>query len=357
VNTQAPPPGDQEIIELARLLRGPGERDLPAARRQILKEHLVREFSRPDADERAGATPGLVRRARARPRLAPARRSKRRLALLACATAAAAMAASVVLVALNTSAPQRHSGQAAAQLLAKIAFAAGRQPAPHARSGQYSYIVSKVSFQVDDGGHVYMEKPHQREIWISVSDLCRTGLLRERGQDIPLNGPTGGVEISGAGAPHPAGCPDKGSVNNPTYRLLQSLPTNPRSLLNLIYAKTRGGGAATGHDQEAFITIGDLLRESIPPPEVSAALYRAAALIPGVTVVRDAADAIGRHGVAVARTDNNGTRSEWIFDRASLRMIGEREVDLATGSVTGTTAILARAFTDRVGQLPHKAGG
>jgi len=211
---------------------------------------------------------------------------------------------------------------------------------------------------VDDGGHTYLEKPHQREIWTSVSDLCRPGLLRENGQDTPLNGPAGGgVDIAGVPVPQPAGCPDKGSVNDPTYRLLQTLPTNPRTLLNLIYAETRGEGAAPGHDQEAFITIGDLLRESIPPPEVSAALYRAAALIPGVTVVNNAADAIGRHGVAVARTDKNGTQSEWIFDRTTLRMIGEREVDLATGSVTGATAILARAFTDRAGQLPRHGGG
>lgn len=51
--------------------------------------------------------------------------------------------------------------------------------------------------------------------------------------------------------------------------------------------------------QEAFITIGDLLRNTIAPPRVAAALYRAAALIPGVTLIPDATDAIGRPGVAV----------------------------------------------------------
>lgn len=39
----------------------------------------------------------------------------------------------------------------------------------------------------------------------------------------------------------------------------------------------------------------------------------------------DAVDAAGRHGIAVSRS-SQGTRYEWIFDRTSLVMIGEREV-------------------------------
>ncbi|MGE5292912.1 MAG: hypothetical protein ACM3ML_38140 [Micromonosporaceae bacterium] len=82
----------------------------------------------------------------------------------------------------------------------------------------------------------------------------------------------------------------------------------------------------------------------------------AAALIPGVTVVQDATNTIGRHGVAVARTDGTGARSEWIFDRSTLQMIGEREVSLPSGNVTGTTAIQRRAIADRLGQLPPGSG-
>ena len=78
-------------------------------------------------------------------------------------------------------------------------------------------------------------------------------------------------------------------MNEPSYRLLQSLPTDPHALLNLIYKATKGAGQSP--DQEAFTTIGDLLRESIAPPDVSAALFRAAALIPGVSVIHHGADA------------------------------------------------------------------
>src|SRR5258708_28167939 len=112
-------------------------------------------------------------------------------------------------------------------------------------------------------------------------------------------------------------------MNDPTYRFLQSLPTDPHTLLSLIEREMNGQQPMP---QEAFTTIGDLLRETIAPPRVSAALYRAAALIPGVTVVANATDAIGRHGIAVAITDN-GVRSQWIFSKQTLLYLGERHIN------------------------------
>ena len=103
--------------------------------------------------------------------------------------------------------------------------------------------------------------------------------------------------------------------------------------------------------QEAFTTIGDLLHETIAPPRVSAALYRAAALIPGVTVVPDAADALGRHGVAVAMT-SDGVRTEWIFSKQTFLYLGERAINVADGSVNGISAVLQRDFVNRAGQIP-----
>src|SRR5215831_9591021 len=85
---------------------------------------------------------------------------------------------------------------------------------------------------------------------------------------------------------------------------------------------------------------------------VSGALYRAAALIPGVTVVRHATDAIGRPGIAVAMT-SVGIRQEWIFDRHTLLYLGERDIKVADGSVFGLTAVLQRAFVNHRGQIPR----
>jgi hypothetical protein len=233
---------------------------------------------------------------------------------------------------------------AATQLLAKIATTAAAQPSPPVRDTQFWYIKSWVSNQVctvtpsgtakPGGEKCAMDKPHERQIWQSVSNLCITGLLRENGQNIPL-------AFSG-------NCPYRGGINVPTYRFLQSLPTGPQALLTLIEQEMQG---QLPRSEEAFSAIGDLLREAIAPPAVSAALYRAAALIPGVSVVANATDAIGRHGVAVALTFQ-GVRTEWIFNKQSLQYLGERDIDLANGSTTGEAAVLQRAFVDRPGQIP-----
>jgi len=132
--------------------------------------------------------------------------------------------------------------------------------------------------------------------------------------------------------------------------LLQTLPTDPQALLAMIYRVEQGHGPSA--DQEAFVTIGDLLRDKIVPPKVSAALYRAAALIPGVTLVPGATDAIGRHGVAVAQTAER-IRTELIFNKTSLKLIGERTIIASIGVSTDATAIISQGFVDHIGQFPR----
>jgi hypothetical protein len=177
-----------------------------------------------------------------------------------------------------------------------------------------------------------------------VSDVCRTGLLRitPAPKDWPASQP---FTARGSGTR----CPSIGGLNDASYRLLQTLPTDPRALLAMIYRVERGHGPSA--DQEAFVTIGDLLRDKIAPPKVSAALYRAAALIPGVTLVPHATDAIGRHGVAVAQTAE-GIRTELIFDETSLKLIGERTILASIGLSTDATAIISQGFVNRIGQTP-----
>jgi DNA-directed RNA polymerase specialized sigma24 family protein len=184
---------------------------------------------------------------------------------------------------LDDEARLREAGKALGALLAKIATAAARQPAPQVRNSQFWYIKSWVAGMgcYAAAGKCVLDKPHERQIWQSVSNLCVTGLLREHGQNIPL-----------AYVGNRQHCPYRGGVNDPSYRFLQSLPTDPHALLSLIERHMSGQQPPP---QEAFITIGDLLHEAIAPPRVSAALYRVAALIPGVTVIADATDATTRH--------------------------------------------------------------
>lgn len=308
--------------ELARLLPVPAERDLPAHRQQALKEHLMSEL------RLAGSPPA-----------GPATHRRRRPAIVVAIAAAAVAAAALALLPGNSPG----FSPAAVRLLAKIATVAAHQPSPRVRDSQFWYIKSWVSYLVCNGGsgnNCVLEKPHERQIWQSVSNQCVTGLLREYGQNTPLTFSTNYLH-----------CPYRGGVHDPTYRFLQSLPTDPQALLNLIEQQMQG---QQPRPEEAFTTIGDLLREAIAPPRISAALYRAAGLIPGVTVVSDATDAIGRHGVAVAMT-NQGVRTEWIFSRQTLQYLGERDVTVANGSSAGVSAVLQRAFVNHAGQIPRRA--
>lgn len=320
MNTGNPRGGD--LAELARLLPAPAERELPAGRQHALKEHLMSEL-------RLAGSPPAGR---------PATRPRRKPAIVIAAAGAAALAAAIVLALLPGNTPG--TSAAAARLLAKIATTAARQPSPQVRDSQFWYIKSWVSNLVCNGGsgnNCVLEKPQEAQIWQSVSNLCVTGLLREDGQDTPLKFSSNYLH-----------CPYRGGVHDPTYRFLQSLPTDPHALLSLIEREMQG---QLPRPEEAFTTIGDLLGAAIAPPRVSAALYRAAALIPGVTVVPDATDAIGRHGVAVACTFR-GIRTEWIFSKRTLRYLGNRDINVATGSSAGVSAILQRAFVDHAGQIP-----
>jgi hypothetical protein len=318
----------RDMAELARMAPAPPERELPAGRQHTLREHLMSEL-------RLAASPPAGR---------PAIRRRTPVIVLAAA-GAATLAAALVLALMPANTPG--ASPSAAQLLAKIATVAVRQPGPPVRDSQFWYIKSWGAGMGCNAatGKCVLEEPHQRQVWQSVSNLCVTGLLREHGQNIPLayNG-------------NRQQCPDRGGVNDPTYRFLQSLPTGPHALLSLIERQMSGQQPPS---KEAFVTIGDLLGEAIAPPRVSAALYRAAALIPGVTVVADATDAIGRPGVAVAMTVE-GVRNEWIFSKQTLRYLGERgiyvakprDLNITAGSTAYEGAVLQRAFVNHPGQIP-----
>jgi hypothetical protein len=75
----------------------------------------------------------------------------------------------------------------AVQLLAKIATVVSRQPTPLVRDGQFVYIKSEVACINSPAPSSHLPKPHERQIWYSVANLCRDGLLRENGQNAVLN--------------------------------------------------------------------------------------------------------------------------------------------------------------------------
>ncbi|MFI8231018.1 CU044_5270 family protein [Streptomyces sp. NPDC085900] len=238
----------------------------------------------------------------------------------------------------------------APRLLDRISLAAADTSTPTPRTGQYVYIASKVASThprtVGDRTTVVSDELHSRQVWNSLDG--KDGWLIEAGQtsdqgitlssDVPLSG---------------------------AYNALAKLPTDPQALLRRIYRESDASrDPEVPRDQAAFVAIGDLLTESYPPAAVSAALYKAAAKIPGVVAVDDAVDATGRHGIAIARqNDTAGERTEWIFDRKTLQFLGERTVvvkavagsPFKVGTVTFTSAITQRAFVDADKQVPGQA--
>ncbi|MEV2238097.1 CU044_5270 family protein [Micromonospora sp. NPDC049891] len=118
-------------------------------------------------------------------------------------------------------------------------------------------------------------------------------------------------------------------------------------------------GKGSSREGAAFTAIGDILRESLVPPQTTAALYQAAAKIPGVEVVRGVTAAAERRGVAVAQTERS-RRQEWIFDEQTYAYLGERSylvadtADGPAGTELSTTAVLKRAVVSNLGQRPDR---
>ncbi|WP_405719801.1 CU044_5270 family protein [Streptomyces sp. NBC_00046] len=345
---------EDERLGLTTLLPPPPVPGLAPGRELVLRQALL-------ADSAPAGPSGRLAVRATRPR--------RRLVRLAVPAVVCALAVGGVVAVNLADAPGRGTtavpgggateAPEATRLLDRIALAAAEEKRPTVRADQFVYIESKVAYagQSAGGGPVSMPPVHRRQVWLSA-DGSRAGLLREAGEPAtPLgtDGPVGILDGPGA-TPRPSTLhASDPSISNPAHAYVASLPTDPDALLELIRDETRGEGQDP--DQRAFTAIGDLLAETWAPPEVGAALYRAAAKIPGVTVIRAADDATGREGVAVARTAH-GQQTQWIFDRSTYAFLGERTV-LAeagdagpAGTVVGTSAVLTRAAVDSVGKTP-----
>ncbi|GAA1357411.1 CU044_5270 family protein [Streptomyces beijiangensis] len=299
------------------------ERELPTGRHRVLKEHLMREIRTEDS--------------------VPARRRWLRPSI--AVPAVAVLAAAAVVAGLAVTGPDgggvKTASPEAVRLLNDIALAAEKSEVPgEIRDDQFVYIESKGGYiRVGEGMKTKLTPVHRREVWHSV-DGTKWGLLKEIGpgsDTTKLDPDTPGLD------------------SNTNYRNLQTLPTDPAKMLDWLH-RTSGGGKS--EDQNTFVLVGDLVGESLMPPKVSAALYRAAAKISGVTVVDDVVDAAGRHGIAIAREDD-GILEQLIFDKNTKTYLGEREVavrdlpnGLKKGDLAGTSAIMNRTVVDRPGQQP-----
>jgi hypothetical protein len=327
--------GDRE--EIARLLPIPADRDVPHEQHLRHKDLLMHTIDRDRADQAV--------------RTRPARRLLRP-ALLAPATALALACALTAGIALTDSRDKGAHGAAsdmrpAAALLDRISAAAGEHPALTVRDDQFVYTKEKTRGADVTTGKAVLGPLTDREVWSAQEPgrLLKLGLVREDGETFPVNAELGDTHGTAAG------------INRPTYHWLSSLPTDPDELLTYLYAKTP---FATGRerDQAVFEQIGSLLG-GLMPPRTAAALYRAAAKIPGVTPAPKARDAIGRQGLGIARDDTRyGVRTEWVFDTKDYAFLGSRSYLTRDGSygkagtLLSSSAELDHAVVDKAGEAP-----
>ncbi|GAA3866110.1 hypothetical protein GCM10023084_19230 [Streptomyces lacrimifluminis] len=340
----------EEHEELARLLPSPGEPVLPSDRHDLLRNHLMRELTQKVRDaqgtlDTAGTAgtagtaettaalgspePAPRLRPRPRPRPRPRRRRRRRFAMIAVPPATAVVVAGAVVVGAVVSRSPTPD-QKAVDLLNRIATVAAAKEAVTVHDDQYVYVSVEGSLEItevpDSGTQIY-----RRSDWTAVNGK-RLGLARTT----VLSGPN----LPGDRAPKGVAQDMRLSAdpNVTTYRELEALPTDPDALLKKIYADTGDGGSADRG--QALELIGDMLATATLLPEVNAALYRAAAKIPGVSVVENAKDLAGRPGIGLRFKDRDDHET-WVFDKGSLTYLGSDE-----------KALLGTGVVDKAGETP-----
>ncbi|WP_030670634.1 CU044_5270 family protein [Streptomyces sp. NRRL B-1347] len=300
-----------ERQELAGLLPNPGAPVLSSDRMTLMEAHLMQEIT----EEAPASTPGPAGSGRVPPR----RLRRSMVALLAVPVTAAAVLATVLTVGGDGPARPATDSEAVA-LLDRIATVTAAKNAPSVRDDQYVYTLIQGTDDLTDKGL----DTFRRADWRAV-DGRREGLARTT----VLSGPSG------------KGTTDmrlQADPNATTYRELQALPTDPGALYDKVWSETEGQGPT--HEEAALEMIGSMLEGATLLPDVGATLYRAAARIPGITVVGDAEDASGRSGVGLAFGDGED-RQVWVFEDKRLAYLGSNDV-----------ALLDVGVVDRLGQTP-----
>jgi hypothetical protein len=230
----------------------------------------------------------------------------------------------------------------AAVVLEKAAAAAARQAST---TGKYFFTetegIGTISAGSDGDPGVYRTGPYLGQNWFG-------------------NGVDGRL-ISAVGAPWPFGrtVPNTSSSSvGMTWVQLRSLPTAPGPLLaivarNAVAFPKSPNSTASGE----FEFIQELLLENPIPPAVQAALYRAAAGLPGIKAV-DTTDLVGRPAVEVyvePGPNAPAVGQALYFSPVTFQLLGEAVLSDAANlscPVSGSSAILATGYVSSDTQLP-----
>ncbi|WP_426986771.1 CU044_5270 family protein [Pseudarthrobacter sp. Y6] len=298
----------------------------------------------------------------------------RRRVLLASAAAALLVGGIVVADVVRPSGPGATAE--AAEVLNNAAAATIQTSDPVVGPGQYLKIEtteltgsglqaadgSDISWQETTGGQVYVPAEENGE-WVwnrdervpldSSSDAAKAAAaeLAQRRKAQPEGAPLlVGILRAPGGAFY--GNEPTIIIGTPLKDAI-SLPRDPQALLDIIYERTKGAGKSP--ERAAFVTIADGLRNGVVPADLRAALYKAAALIPGVTVGDRQATIDGRTGIAIGIPSPDGiARTDIVIDPTSGLVIGEQDILLKDypGFPAGTVSTWTSVKTSVVNAAP-----
>lgn len=212
------------------------------------------------------------------------------------------------------------------QVLRNAAAAALKAPDKAPRPDQLIYTRTK-------------EPDGDREAWISADGTHDGFIKMSDGTTFPLPGCRNGERLLYKG---PDVIGTESCIPEPGYR--KGLPTTAEAMfayLNKNHSGADGDYNAMGKD------ILTLANEAYLPPATRAALYEAAAKVPGLRAVDSTRDAAGRPGIGITWPLGPGDDPEVakptviVFAADTFQYLG-----------TNSTAVTAAAVVDKVGQRP-----
>lgn len=341
----------RDIAELVRLLPVPAERDFPAGRQQIIKEHLLGELH-------ASRNPARGRGRKSRPG---------RGALVTVAAAGVIAVAAAIVV--GQSQPAHLTAKAdspnppgiaspapavsAAQLVAYAARAAAAAPALRPGPHQWIYFKRLLAGSSAGAGGMLQGPPNERvmtQIWIRVDGRQLASFSRGKLVVVRWNGQDA----------TPGGWPSA------SYQYLGSLPADPARLKAVIAANLKAQNFVAGQgNQGIFSAIEDLMDNVVLPPRLRASLYGILAALPGVHFDRSVTDIAGRHGLGLYVIQGY-LKDEIVINPKTYGYMGDQTVAVKAHTTTGTdgtlhvrkgqilgwTAVLSSGIVQHPGQIP-----
>lgn len=274
--------------------------------------------------------------------------SRRRATRTAVGLAVASLAATVAIVAGTGSTAPPSAAAAVLQRLARVASVQSPVSPPHA--GHYLYVDSTQAGESVQGGCSTLVPAHLQS-WIGANGSGRVLQTTRQGSFFSAHDKlvcerSHSILLHSSATNDTWWAPGCYSIGDATY--LHGSFQDPKTLLRKM-AKIEGGPPGTA---EAFLHVGSFLQGDASPA-LRAAIYRAAATIPGVRLLGQATDRLGRHGIGIA-LPSQGSTSELILDPHDSALLSEQMTlrgQLHDWAVYRKTAIVSRIPARRPGRL------